>query len=331
MKSPPVSQSGPAPAKPHAHEVSPLHLGGLVVGALCIAFAPIFAVLSGRVGGVGMWDAAFWRVFFGAVALAPLAWLSRGRGVPARGGKSTSGFWTWGWLWFPGVIFAGDFWAWHWSFEHTSVANSTLLANVAILFVTLFAWLVWKERITRRFVLGASVAFGGVVLLLLSSKNRVPPTEGNPVFGDLLALLTACFYASYQLSMKRCRRERSAQLLMFCASAVAAVVLLPLAWFHEDPFWPKNGLGWLPLIGLGFVSHAAGQGMIAWGLAGVPASLASVMLLVQPVCTALLGAVILGQPLVPWQIYGGAAVLAGLFVAVRAQVRRPAAVKATGP
>ncbi len=289
-------------------------------GALCIAFAPIFAVLSVRLGGIGMWDAAFWRVFLGAVALGVLLGFQRvsffgKQGIGADGGRFR------GWLWVPGIVFAGDFWAWHWSFEHTSVANATMLANVAILFVTLFAWLVWKERLSRRFVGGAALAFGGVALLLLSSARRVPPTEGNPVFGDWLALLTACFYASYQLTMKRYRRARSAPVLMFWASAVAAVCLLPLAWLHPAPFWPANGWsGWWPLIGIGVLSHACGQGLIAYGLGGVPASLASVVLLVQPVTTAVLGVIILGQPLVMWQAIGGLAVVAGLFLAIRGQV-----------
>ena len=62
-------------------------------------------------------------------------------------------------------------------------------------------------------------------MLMLSSTTREPPTAGNPIFGDFLALLTALFYASYQLCMKRFRRDHSAPLLMFWASAVAALIL----------------------------------------------------------------------------------------------------------
>ena len=125
-----------------------------------------------------------------------------------------------GWLWIPGLAFAGDFWAWHWSFEHTSVANSTLLANVAILIVTLFAWLVWKERITRKFVTGAALAFCGVVVLMLSSKNRIPPTDGNPVFGDFLALTTA--FSRFAISTISVNRYSPWTLLV--SSAVSQVV-----------------------------------------------------------------------------------------------------------
>lgn len=299
--------------------ISIRHYLGLIAGALCIAFAPIFAVMSATGdGSVGMWDAAFWRVFFGAAALGLLFGIRRQRIVPSRGDFADSH----AWIWLPGLVFALDFWAWHWSFEHTSVANSTLLANTAILWVTLFAWLVWKERITRLFSLGAFAAFVGMAILMMSSTKRVPPTDGNPVFGDLMALLTAVFYASYQLLMKRHRRNHSAPVLMFWASAVASIFLLPLALIHGDPFLPGDATKWLPLVGLGVVSHACGQGLIAYGIGGVPASLASVTLLVQPVATAFLGVWILGQPLVPWQIAGAVIVVLGLFFAIRGQMGR---------
>ena len=294
------------------------HLCGLLLGALGIAFAPIFVVLANRFGGVGMWDAAFWRVFIGALVMGAFLGL-RGKSLLPEKGKATNG---WMWLWFPGVLFGADFWVWHWSFDHTTVANSTLLANTSILWVTLFAWWVWKERITKLFVWGALVAFAGMALLVLSSANREPPANGSPVFGDGLALATAFFYGSYQLSIKRYRREHSAPVLLFWASLIAAIVLFPVALLQSDPFLSKNAAGWWMLIGVGVVSHACGQGLIAWSLGSLPSSLAAVLLLTQPVLTAFLGVALLGQKLVPWQIGGAALVVTGLFFAVRGQIRR---------
>lgn len=296
------------------NSVSLPHLAAVVAGALLIAFAPILAVLSTRgVDGVGTWDAAFWRVALGTCALSALFAVQRRSIVPRKsdfkGGHA--------WLWLPGLAFAGDFWSWHWSFENTSVANASLLCNTATILVALYAWLVWKEKLTGLFVAGAFLALAGMALLVLSSVGREPPADGNPLFGDGLALLTAVFYAVYQLSMKRYRSEHSAPVLLFWASLVASLILLPLALVHEAPFFPGSARMWLPLLGLGFVSHFCGQGLISWGVVGVPASLGSVLLLVQPVATALLGVPILGQELVPWQVVGAAACVAGLFLAVK--------------
>ncbi len=298
------------PSSPRAHFWK--HFAGLVGGAFCIAFAPIFVVLAGQIGGIGMLDAAFWRVAIGAVAMAIVV-LPMGSAIPKGG--------TFGpWIWLPGLLFAADFAVWHASFAHTSVANSTLLANVSIVIVTLFAWWDWKEKIARMFVAGAGIAGVGVILLVYSSSGRgeVVP-GGNPVLGDALGLATAAFYASYLLTMKRLRRDHPAPRLMFWSSTVAALILLPVALWHSDTFWPTNAAGWWPLIGVGVISHAGGQGLIAYGLAGLPASLAAITLLIQPVTTAMLGFAILGQDLVPWQIAGGMAVIVGLAIAIRFQ------------
>lgn len=294
--------------------ISIRHLLGLIAGALCIAFAPIFAVLSRQgEGQVGMWDSAFWRVFIGALTLGILFGIQRKRIFPKR--AELSGGYMW--LWLPGVALAADFWAWHWSFEHTSVANSTLLANTSIIWVTLFAWFVWKEKISRLFLVGASVAFVGMVVLMLSATTRDSPTGGNAILGDSLALVTAVFYATYQLSMKRFRRDFSAPLLMFWGSLIAAAILFPLALFHSDPILPGSAKVWWALIGLGALSHACGQGLIVYALGGLPASLAAVLLLIQPVATAFLGVAILGQPLILWQVLGAAVVVSGLYFAIR--------------
>jgi drug/metabolite transporter (DMT)-like permease len=59
-----------------------------------------------------------------------------------------------------------------------------------------------------------------------------------------------------------------------------------------------------------------------WALRYLPATLASVALLAQPVGTALLGWWILGEPLSAPQTAGGAAVLAGIALAAQGVGRR---------
>jgi len=298
----------------HSGGISWKHFIALVLGAVGIAFAPIFTRLAKETGGVGMLDAAFWRVFIGAVAVGFVV-IPRGQALgPERPRIGT-------WIWLPGVLFAVDFAVWHMSFDHTSVANSTLLANVSLVFVTVFAWWFWKEKIGAPFLIGAGIAGAGVALLLLSSKNghTVVP-GGNPLFGDFLGLVTAVFYGGYLITTKAYRRDNGAPKLMFWSGLVAAICLLPIVLIHKDPFFPDTPAGWWPLLGVGVVSHAIGQGLIAYGLAGLPASLASITLLVQPLCVALLGWLILGQRLDWLQAAGGIAVIAGLAVAILGRV-----------
>src|SRR5919199_371644 len=131
----------------------PPALAALLTGATCIALSPIFV----RLADVGPSASAFWRVALAAPLLWPLARL----GARSRPGRA-----AWPMLLAAGFAFAGDLGFWHWSIRFTSVANSTLLANLASIFVTLAAWLFWRERPSARFLLGLAAALAGVMLLV---------------------------------------------------------------------------------------------------------------------------------------------------------------------
>ena len=281
-----------------------LALVALMLGATCIALSPIFV----RVSEAGPTPTAFWRV---AIAV-PVLWLVVAV-VPREKGAQATGLWPL--LLAAGFAFAGDLAFWHTSIKLTSVANSTLLANLASIFVTLASWLLWRQRPTKLFLFGLAAALAGVATLVRTSVA----TSSSGLAGDALGIVTAMFYAWYLLTVKGLRnRGVTALRLMAVTSSVTAVILLPVALASGEPFLPQTGLGWLKLIGLALVSHAAGQGLIAYALATLPAAFSSVSLLFQPVMAAVLAWVLLGEPLTPLQVAGGAVVLAGIYVARRA-------------
>jgi len=80
---------------------------------------------------------------------------------------------------------------------------------------------------------------------------------------------------------------------------------------------PQSAAGWLKLLGLAWISHCAGQGLIAYSLAHLPAAFSSVSLLFQPVMAAVFAWIVLSEPLAPLQMLGGAVVLAGIYLARR--------------
>ncbi len=277
----------------------------LLGGAVAIGFAPIFVRLS----DAGPVSTAFWRL---AIAL-PLLWIAmaasarRTTDVPAPRMDRAA----WVGMTVAGLFFAADLAVWHWSIHYTSVANSTMLANFAPVFVVLYAWVALHERITRRFLLATAVAMAGLVLLV-GRDFRLDP---RAMFGDTLGMITAGFYAGYLVSIKAVR-GRFATIPVMAGSGLATVaVLLPVALASHEPFWPHTGRDWWPLIGLALVSHIGGQSLIAYALAKLPASVASVSLLIQPVTAALAATVLLHEQIAAMQVAGMALVLAGVYLA----------------
>ena len=273
----------------------------LLAGGCAIAFAPIFVRLS----DTGPLASAFWRTALATPLL--WAWLFwSGRGEPSRAPTRFSP------LVLAGLFFAADLGVWHFSIIYTSVANSTLLANLAPIFVTLAGWLIWKRRVTRTFLVGMFVAIAGMFVLV--GPNFA--LGGTRLLGDALGALTAVFYAGYMLAIKEARdAHASTARLMAWSTAISAAALLPVALLAPQPFLPASAAGWLPLLGLAIVSQILGQGLIAYAFAHLPASLSSVSLLIQPVVAALAAWMIFAEPVGSMQFAGGAIVLAGIWLA----------------
>lgn len=280
----------------------PPALVALLVGATCIALSPIFV----RLADVGPTASAFWRVALAAPVLWPLAALA-----PRPGAWRAS----WPLLVAAGFAFAGDLAFWHWSIRFTSVANSTLLANLAAPFVTLALWLFWRQRPSRLFALGLGTALVGVAMLVHTSLS----SSATALLGDTLGVVTAVFYAGYILAVKELRDAGARTFeVMAVSSSVTALFLLPVALASGEALWPQSVYGWLTLAGLAWISHCAGQGLIAYSLAHLPAAFSSVSLLFQPVMAAVFGWLLLAERLVPLQISGGVIVLVGIYLARRA-------------
>ena len=284
----------------------------LLAGGCAIAFAPIFVRLS----DTGPVASAFWRT---ALA-APLLWLILAV-IPAKAGIQTKAAAASGWIpasagmtVLAGLFFALDLGVWHWSIVWTSVANSTLLANLAPIFVTLAGWLIWKHKVTTTFLVGMVTAIAGMFVLV--GPNFA--AGGTRFAGDVLAALTAVFYGSYMLAIKVARDAGiSTARIMAWSTTISALALLPFAWLSPQPFWPSSANGWLVVLGLALVSQVLGQGLIAYAFAHLPASLSSVSLLIQPVMAALFAWLLFGEAIGAPQFVGGAVVLAGVWIARR--------------
>lgn len=283
-----------------------LALPALLAGAVGIGFSPIFVRLS----ELGPTATAFHRVFWAIPALALWRVLEHRRSHAAGRPSARDAA---GPLIMTGLFFAADLTAWHWSIAFTSVANATLLANFTPIMVTLGAWFLFRQRPTAVFLAGLALALSGAAILMGESVAL----SSEHLFGDGLGLLTAVFYSSYLLAVGRLRVRFSTATIMVWSCIATTVVLLPVVWVSGENLIPETGRGLAILLGLALISHAGGQSLIAYGLAHLPASFGSIVLLLQPVVAAVLAWALLGEPLSAFQGVGGLVVLAGIVLARR--------------
>lgn len=280
----------------------------LLAGIVGISFAAIFVRLALPAPPV---VTGFYRMLFATGAMAAFALAAKRTPRPPLGRRAALLALA------SGACFGTDLALWHTSIVRTSVATATLLVNTTPIYVGLYARLVLGERLAPRFVAGAALALAGAALLLGVSRRDLAQTEGA-----LLALAAALFYAGYLLLMKAARGRGDAGPALLLSNAGATAILGLYALAQGGPFRGFPAASWAAMAGAAGVSQIGGVYAIVWALRYLPATLASVALLAQPVGTALLGWWILGEPLSAPQTAGGAAVLAGIALAAQGVGRR---------
>lgn len=276
----------------------------LLGGATAVALSPIFVRLSElQPSATGVWRT-------GLSLPVLFIWMAMSR---RRTKTAAPAFVDIRILILPGLLFAGDLFFWHWSIAFTSVANATLFANFAPLFVALGAWLIFKQRVSARLWIGILVAISGAGLMLGESIEA----GSGAAFGDFLGIITAFFFGAYMLTVSRLRGRLDSATLMFHSSWVTCAALLLIAIVSGEALWPRTAAGWLNLLALSWLTQALGQGLIAYSLGHLAPAFAALVILMEPVAAALFGWVFLGEGISLWQVMGGGLMMAGVLWARR--------------
>ncbi|WP_199060124.1 DMT family transporter [Brevundimonas vesicularis] len=280
-------------------------LAVLVFSVCVLGLAPILV----RLTETGPAAAGFWRFAFALPLLSILCLRGGGdgMGVPDR------------WMALAGVFLALDLAFWHYGIAMTSVVNATVLCNLTPVVVTLFTWVVLKDRPPKLFLLALALALGGAFGMAAGSD---PAQASQPVLGDLFSLSVAVWYAGYFLAVKAARRVAGALRITLWASMIGAPLMLLAALLMREPLLPETTKGWAACGGLGFV-HVVGQGGVAWALGRLPTSTIAVTVLIQPIVAGALGWFVFGESLTALQAVGALTVLIGVCLAQKSNLRAP--------
>jgi drug/metabolite transporter (DMT)-like permease len=271
----------------------------LVAGALAMGLSPIFV----RLADVGPFTSAFWRVTLALPAL--YAWMRLAeRQAPSRGRFAAPTI-------LAGLAFAGDLLFWHSAILKTSVANATFFATTAPVWVVALGWMLFGRRPERGTLAGLALCLCGGGALLAQSLRLRP--EG--AIGDAFGLATGVFFGLYFLAVEAALRKANAARVTFEATLITASVLFVVAVVVERALLPASLAGLGALLGLAWVSHAGGQGLLSVALGRLPATFSSLVIFLEAVAAAVFAALLLGEPISSLQAIGGVLIMAGIYIA----------------
>jgi drug/metabolite transporter (DMT)-like permease len=167
------------------------------------------------------------------------------------------------------------------------------------------------EGISRQSVVGLLLTMAGTWLLLGSDLG------GFTWQGALLILGAAVVYTGYMIVGDRWTRNVPATVASAHVTVGASAVYLSLAFFTNQP-WPVSAQAYLAGVGLAICSTMLALVTFFAGMLKVGPTRAAIISTMEPIFTALLAVLLLGERLNHLQTAGTALVVAG---AVAAQLR----------
>ena len=275
----------------------------VLVGAVAIAFSGILF----RLAHVSASTGAFYRCVWALPALLPIViWEER------RWGRRPPRLRLYAVL--AGLFFAADLVLWHNAIEQVGAGLATVLGNIQVVLVGLFAWLLWRERPETSSLVAIPVVLVGVVLI--SGAFEQGAYGRNPGLGAVFGVVTGLAYTGFLLIHRHGQRGVVGPAgPLFDATLAAAIgcAVIGLAVGDLDLTPSLAAQGWLVLLALS--SQVLGWLLITISLPRLPAVVTSVSLTLQPVCSVLLAALILSESPSALQLAGAACILCGLVIA----------------
>jgi len=256
---------------------------------------------------------AFWRNALGSAVMLPVV-ATRRRGEIAGLDRGQLGA-----IVLAGLCLAAHFGFWITSLTMTSVASSTAIVSLQVIWVVGYDVL-RGVSVPGRVLAGVLVATIGAIVV--SGIDLTLSTRA--LAGDLLALAGSVAMAAYAVTGGRVRQRVSTTTYTFGAYGVAALVLLIAALVAGQELGGYDADQWAWLVVLAATAQLLGHSVFNHLLATVTPTVVSLALLLEIPGAALIAGFWLDQVPGAGAVAGLALILLGMAAVVTTPVPRPA-------
>jgi drug/metabolite transporter (DMT)-like permease len=280
---------------------------GITIVVLATVFwstSGIFISLILRNWDISVVSLAFWRdlttfstLFIGTALLRPSLLRVKRKDLP--------------WLLAMGAISIGFFHVlWNTSVLFLGASVSTVIQCNAPIFVTLMAWIIFKEALTKRKIIAVSLSVIGTILISgILGMTAIQISK----LGLIASLSSAIFYGCFSLFGKKLTGDYSPWTILLYIFGFASLTLLPFQILNPSPF-PYQSPALIYFIGLILISTISGFTLYTTALGRLQASIASITATSEIVFAAVLAYFILGEKMDFWQIFGAVLIISGVIL-----------------
>ncbi|AJA70955.1 membrane protein (plasmid) [Pantoea sp. PSNIH1] len=184
------------------------------------------------------------------------------------------------------------------SMRYAGVTTGTVISiGSAPLLSALIEYRFDGMRLTRRWICGATLGVTGMILLCLAQSSGEAAGNEYALSGIALGLLAGFTYAFYSWSARRLMQAGVAsRAAMGATFGAGGILLMPVLVMTGAPLlasWNNAAVG----IYMALIPMFVGYLCYGYGLARIPASMATTITLLEPVIAALLAVLLVGERL----------------------------------
>jgi drug/metabolite transporter (DMT)-like permease len=186
-----------------------------------------------------------------------------------------------------------------------------LMTPIMIAFVAAF-WL--RESLGWQKLIGLGLALAGAVILVLSGKNS--ESASNVFLGDLYIIINAISYSFYFILVKPLMKTYQPTTILRMIFLIGLICMLPvcLPEFLTISWAGLNGFGWMNMALLTVGGTFLNYYLNIYGIKILGASVAGSYIYTQPLMTAAISMIFMGEPLEPYKWIAGLFIFTGLFI-----------------
>jgi drug/metabolite transporter (DMT)-like permease len=204
------------------------------------------------------------------------------------------------------ICYVGESLAYFLALKMTSAGLVALLLYIYPALVTALSAIFLKEHLTRVKIVALFLALSGTALTLRISGY-------GSLLGILLGIAAAVDYAIYILLGSRILRRSGPMgsttvIITSTAGVYAGIVAI------RGVTYPATSTGWIAIIAIALISTVLAFVTFFAGLKRIGPTSASTLSTFEPIVAVVLAAIVLGETISPFQIFGGILILAAVML-----------------
>ena len=193
--------------------------------------------------------------------------------------------------------------------QYTTASTCSFLENSAIVIVPLFEAILLRRLPSAKILTSTVITLTGIGLIVLCGNGHM-----GIGIGEVLCMIAALMYTFAIIITDRLSKKYEPMTLGILYVGVIGLAGIMVSFFTESPHLPSSGSGWMLLLGLALLCSCFGFTMQPVAQKPLTAEKAGIICALNPLTTAILGFIILGDPFGPLKVLGAVLIIGGILL-----------------